>query len=213
MLFFSSIYVFNAGRYGLYTAGTNSGFSNFQIERSAASGIRVDGSNNRFTSGEVIWNGAVHPSEAAVSVFGSRNTLTAIQTEDNYAAGFLDRGSHNTFLGCLSDSNGYEPRNPAASSHTAAGFLIEGTGGVYLGDQVTSYRGRLPDGSYATEWPYKLSSPPESEIDIRYDSTNQPPIPAAVLTSPAACIKSPGPPLILGVCLTAIDSTGKCVCR
>jgi hypothetical protein len=33
MLFFDNFYVFDNGVYGIYTEGTNSGFTNFQIER------------------------------------------------------------------------------------------------------------------------------------------------------------------------------------
>src|SRR5271170_5971793 len=107
-------------------------------------------------------------------------------------------------------------RNPSASSRTASGFIIAGTGGVYIGDKVTSYRTRLPDGNFATEWPYTIKNPNQARIDISYDSTNQPP-PATASTSPevrsaavdhAACIKSAGPPVIIGACSTTVGSSG-----
>jgi hypothetical protein len=161
--------------YGLYTQGTNSGFSNFQIERNGTAGIHIANANNRFTSGEVIWNGATVNTEAAVYVSGARNVLTAIEAEDNYTSGFFDNGSDDEFIGCVSDSNGYVQRNPHKSSLIASGFIIDGTGGIYIGNKVTSYSGRLPDGNFATEWPYKIENTNQSRIDISYDSTNQPP--------------------------------------
>jgi hypothetical protein len=245
-LFFSNFYAFNNGVYGVYTQGTNSGFTNFLIERNGVAGIHIANANNRFTSGEVIWNGArrlrgsrganganglLANGEAAVYVSGGRNIITAVEAEDNYGSGFFDSGSDDEFIGCVSDSNGYARGNADASSRTASGFLISGRGGVYIGDKVTSYRGRLPGGSYTTEWPYTMTDANQSRVDISYDSTNQPPptiAPEAVLAigasasgapeaSPAAghasCIKSPGPPVVIGFCSTAIDSTGSCACN
>jgi hypothetical protein len=246
-LFFSNFYAFNNGVYGVYTQGANSGFTNFLIERSGVAGIHIANANNRFTSGEVIWNGArrlrgsrgvnganganglLANGEAAVYVSGGRNIITAVEAEDNYGSGFFDNGSDDEFIGCVSDSNGYARSNPDASSRAASGFLIGGKGGVYIGDKVTSYRGRLADGNYTTEWPYTMTDPTQSRIDISYDSTNQPPptiAPDAVLAigapgsqeaSPGAghatCIKSSGPPVTIGFCSTAIDSTGSCTCN
>src|SRR6202789_1740274 len=100
MLFFDNIYAFDNGVYGLYTRGTNSGFSNFQIERNGTAGIHVDGSNDRFTSGEVIWNGSKANGEAGVFVAGYRNIIMAVETEDNYTSGFFDEGVNNEFIGC-----------------------------------------------------------------------------------------------------------------
>jgi hypothetical protein len=175
MLFFDNFYVFDNGVYGVYTEGTNSGFTNFQIERNGTAGIHLAGSNVRFTSGEVIWNGGTVSTEAAVYVTGMRNIITAVETEDSYTNGFFDKGSDNVFMGCISDSNGYVQKNADASSRVASGFVIEGSGGVYIGDKVTSYRGRLPDGNFTTEWPYSVDSRDHGKIDITYDSTNKPP--------------------------------------
>jgi Pectate lyase superfamily protein len=175
MLFFDNFYAFENGVYGLYTEGTNSGFTNFQIERNGTAGIHLAGANNRFTSGEVIWNGATVATEAAVYVSGARNIITAVETEDSYTNGFYDKGSDNVFMGCVSDTNGYIQKNPSASSMVASGFVIAGSGSVYIGDKVTSYRGRLPDGNFTTEWPYTLESRDNGKIDITYDSTNKPP--------------------------------------
>lgn len=175
MLFFDNFYSFDNGVYGLYTEGTNSGFTNFQIERNGVAGIHLSGSNNRVTSGEVIWNGATVATEAGVYVSGLRNIITAVETEDNYTNGFFDKGSDNVFVGCVSDSNGYVQKNPSMSSRVASGFVIAGTAGVYVGDKVTSNRGRLPDGNFTTEWPYVISKQGQGSIDISYDSTNRPP--------------------------------------
>jgi hypothetical protein len=175
MLFFDNFYVFDNGVYGLYTEGANSGFSNFQIERNGTAGIHVAGANNRFTSGEVIWNGAIDGTEAAVYLAGARNIITAVETEDSYTNGFFDKGADNVFMGCVSDSNGYVAKKPDASSRVASGFVIAGSESVYIGDKVTSYRGRLPDGNFATEWPYSIESAHPGKIDITYDSTNKPP--------------------------------------
>ena len=219
MLFFDSFYSFDNGVYGLYTEGTNSGFSNFQIERNGAAGIRLAGSNDRLTSGEVIWNGAAVSIEAAVNVTGARNIVTAVETEDNYASGFLDKGWDNVFIGCVSDSNGYVQGNTGASSRVASGFIIDGTGGVYIGNKVTSYRGRLPDGNFTTEWPYVVQNRDQSTIDISYDSTNKPVAASAAstkgfsITGKVACVKSAGPPLVMGTCSTKINSTGSCACN
>jgi hypothetical protein len=224
MLFLDNFYAFNNGVYGVYTNGDNSGFTNFQIERNGAAGIHIDGANNRFTSGEVIWNGASNPTQAAVYVTGQRNLITAVETEDNYTSGFFDSGSDNEFIGCVSDSNGYVPRHPEASSLKASGFVIGGKSGVYLGDKVTSYRGRLPDGNFATEWPYTLAGGNQSRVDISYDSTNEPPAAGAedsagatrgegTTAGHAACIKSAGPPAVMGFCSTAVRSDGACACN
>jgi hypothetical protein len=221
MLFFDNVYAFDNGVYGLYTRGTNSGFSNFQIERNGTAGIHVDGANNRFTSGEVIWNGAKVSTEGGMYVLGARNIVMAVETEDNYASGFFDGGVDNEFIGCTSDSNGYVRNNTSASSRAASGFVIHGTGGVFVGDKVTSYRGRLPDGNFTTEWPYTLGGQQQGTIDITYDSTNKlapTEASASVVTGPssagkAVCVKSPGPPVVLGVCSTKIGSSGSCTCN
>jgi Pectate lyase superfamily protein len=220
MLYFDNFYAFNNGVYGIYTEGTNSGFTNFQIERNGTAGVHIANANNRFTSGEVIWNGGTTQTEAAVYVAGGRNIITAVEAEDNYTSGFFDSGSNNEFIGCVSDSNGYVQRNPSASSLSASGFILDGTGGVYIGDKTTSYRGRLPDGNFTTEWPYTITNPNQARIDISYDSTNKPPATTSTLPqvgSPvaghAACIKSAGPPAEIGFCSTAIDSAGDCTCN
>jgi hypothetical protein len=221
MLFFDNFYAFDNGVYGLYTQGTNSGFSNFQIERNGTAGIHVDGANDRFTSGEVIWNGSKVNTEAGVYVAGARNIIMAVETEDNYSSGFFDKGVDNEFIGCTSDSNGYVQNNTSASSRVASGFVINGTGGVYVGDKVTSYRGRLPDGNFTTEWPYTVGNRHEGTLDISYDSTNKGPvtdasIPLGAGSSPvgrAVCVKSSGPPIALGFCSTKVSSSGSCTCN
>jgi len=220
MLFFDNFYVYHNGVYGIYTEGTNSGFSNFEIEQNGTAGIHVANANNRFNSGEVIWNGWGNDKEAAVYVSGARNIMTAIETEDNYTNGFLDAGTNDEFIGCLSDSDGYVQKNPAASSRKKSGFLIQGTNGVFLGDKVTSYRGRLPDGNFTAEWPYRVENPHQSRIDISYDSTNKPPAVATdgpLMEAPAeghiACVKSAGPPVVMGTCSSAVDSKGACRCN
>jgi hypothetical protein len=221
MLFFDNFYAFDNGVYGLYTQGTNSGFSNFQIERNGTAGIHVDGANDRFTSGEVIWNGTRVNTEAGVYVSGARNIIMAVETEDNYTSGFFDTGVDNEFIGCVSDSNGYAPNDTSASSRVASGFVINGTGGVYVGDKVTSYRGRLPDGNFTTEWPYTVGNRREGRLDISYDSTNKTPVTEAsaslgMASSPggqAVCVKSPGPPFVLGLCSTKVSSSGSCTCN
>jgi Pectate lyase superfamily protein len=221
MLFFDNFYAYDNGVYGLYTQGTNSGFSNFQIERNGTAGIHVDGANDRFTSGEVIWNGARVNTEAGVYVSGARNIVMAVETEDNYTNGFFDRGADNEFIGCTSDSNGYVQNNTNASSRVASGFVINGTGGVYVGDKVTSYRGRLPDGNFTTEWPYTLGNRHEGTLDISYDSTNKAAVTEASTSlgegsaseGRAVCVKSPGPPIVLGFCSTKISSSGSCTCN
>jgi hypothetical protein len=219
MLFFDNFYVFNNGVYGIYTKGTNSGFTNFQIERNGTAGIHIVSANNRFTSGEVIWNGSTVNTEAAVYVSGGRNIITAVEAEDNYTNGFFDNGIDDEFIGCVSDSNGYARGNANASSLIASGFVLEGTGGVYIGDKVTSYRGRLPDGNFPTEWSYVLRNTNQSRIDISSDSTNEPPptvseVPQIGSSAPGhiACVKSVGPPIVLGFCSKVISSTGACAC-
>ena len=223
MLFFDNFYAFNNGVYGVYTQGTNSGFSNFEIERKGAAGIRVANANNRFTSGEVIWNGAERQFGSGCECVGrARNIIMAVQAEDNYTGGFFDNGANDEFIGCVSDSNGYVPKNPQASSRAASGFIVGGTGGVFIGDTVTSYRGPLPDGNFATEWPYTIRNANQSKIDISYDSTNcggASTTPSAVpqvgsaTAGHAACIKSAGPPVVLGSCSTEMDSSGSCTCN
>ena len=221
MLFFDNFYAFNNGVYGLYTQGTNSGFTNFQIERNGTAGIHVDGSNDRFISGEVIWNGSAVNIEAGMYVSGHRNIIMAVETEDNYTNGFVDVGVDDEFIGCVSDSNGYVRNNTSASSRAASGFIIKGSGGVYIGDKVTSYRGRLPDGNFTTEWPYTVDNSHPSTLDISYDSTNRAPstTPGKLLqaepssTGRAVCIKSSGPPVVTGFCSTKLNSSGSCTCN
>lgn len=123
--------------------------------------------------------------------------------------------------GCVSDSNGYVKSNPATSPRAASGFVLKATGRVYVGDKVTSYRGRLPDENFTTEWPYTLKNPNQSTIDICYDSTNKP-APTVASLSPGIrtsalgsvrCIKSPGPPVVIGFCSTKVSSSGSCTCN
>jgi hypothetical protein len=220
MLFFDNFYAYHNGVYGLYTQGTNSSFTNFQIERNGTAGIHVANANNRFTSGEVIWNGERGDTEAGVYVSGSRNVMTAIETEDNYTNGFFDSGTDNIFAACVSDTNGYAKRDTEKSSRAASGFVIDGTGGIYIGNKVTSYRGKLPDGNFATEWPYTIQNPQQSKVEISYDSTNQPPpisLTVPQIETPAAgqatCVKSAGPPVVIGYCSTDVSSSGTCTCN
>ena len=220
-LFLDNIYVFQSGVYGIYDAGTDSIFSNFYTDNSGTAGLYVSGANNKFTTGKVIWSGTRVSTEAAVFVSGMRNTLTAIEAQDNYTSGFSDTGTANQFSACLSDANGYAHAKPDASSRAASGFIISGSGGIYIGDKVTSYRGRLPDGNFPTQWPYLLRSTNQSRIDISYDSTNAPPPAAstvpqtggAPLAGHGACIKSAGPPVVIGYCSTALDASGACACN
>jgi hypothetical protein len=220
MLFFDTFYSYNNGVYGLYTQGTNSGFTNFQIERNGTAGIHIANANNRFTSGEVIWNGSTVSTEAAIYVSGGRNIMTAVEAEDNYTSGFFDNGIDDEFIGCVSDSNGYVRNNVNTSSRVASGFVVDGTGGVYIGDKVTSYRGRLPDGNFTTEWPYLIKNTNQARVDISYDSTNNPPTITSTLpqigssaVGHATCGKSAGPPVTLGFCSTGLSASGSCTCN
>jgi hypothetical protein len=224
MLFFDNFYVYKNRVYGIYTQGTNSGFSNFEIERNGTAGIHIANANNRFISGEVIWNGEGNDTEAAVYVSGGRNIIMAVEAEDNYTSGFFDNGSDDEFIGCVSDSNGYARKSSDKSSRNGSGFIVDGTGGIYIGDKVTSYRGRLPDGNFATEWPYTLLNPSQASLDISSDGANKPPRAATVsATLPPqvgssavghiVCIKSPGPPPAIGFCSTSPNSKGTCACN
>jgi hypothetical protein len=220
MLFFDNFYSFDNGVYGIYAEGTNSGFSNFEIERNGTAGIHVDGANDRFTSGEVIWNGSTISSEAGMYVSGFRNIITAVETENNYTSGFSDSGNDNEFIGCVSDSNGYVQRNTSASSRSASGFVLKGTGGVYVGDKVTSYRGRLPDGNFTTEWPYHRESTP---VDHRHQLRQYKQTGAydcqfiaghAVFCFGQSHLHQVAwPPVAIGFCSTKISSSGSCVCN
>lgn len=174
-LWFDDFYVYNNGVYGIYTQGTDSLFSNFVSEHNGTSGLHVANSNNKFINAKVIWNGFTSNAEGAVFNNASRNIFTDIETQDNYVSGFVDQGSDNQFIGCQADTNGYANTNNNSSSLTASGFVISGTNGVYSGDKVTDYRGRLSDGNFATEWPYTINNTQQSRIDISYDGTNQPP--------------------------------------
>jgi hypothetical protein len=219
-LFVDNIYVFHSGVSGIYDAGTDSIYSNFVADTSGTSGLHITGSNNKYANSKVITSGTKVSTEAAVYVAGVRNTLTSIETQDNYTNGFTDIGIDNQFTACLSDANGYAHANNNASSLVASGFVIEGTGGVYIGDKVTNYRGRLADGNFPTEWPYTIKKPDQSRIDISYDGTNSPPPTVAGVPqvgSPVAghgaCIKSAGPPVVLGYCSTALSAAGTCTCN
>jgi hypothetical protein len=182
-MFFTNFYIFNNGVYGLWTQGTNSHFMNCIIERNGTSGVFITNSNNKLTSCAVIWNGNTDNTQAAVHVAGGRNTITAVDTEDNYTSGFYDSGPDNQFIGDLSDSNGYAHNNANASSLGASGFVITGQHSVFIGCKVTSYRGLLGDGNYTTEWPYTyVGSAVADKVDITFDGVNeQPPIVAADL--------------------------------
>jgi hypothetical protein len=219
-LWFDDFFSYNNGVYGIYTQGTDSLFSNFVSERNGTSGLYVNNSNNKFLNAKVIWNGFRDTSAGAIFANGSRNTFTNIEAQDNYVSGFVDQGSDNQFIGCLADTNGYATGRNNASSLKASGFVISGTNGIYVGDKVTSYRGRLSDGNFATQWPYTITNPQQSRIDISYDGTNQPPPTASgipqvesPLVGYAACIKSAGPPVVIGYCSTSLSSSGACTCN
>lgn len=174
-LWFDDFYVYNNGVYGIYVQGTDDIFSNFVSEHNGTSGLHVANANNKFVNAKIIFNGFTNTTEGAIFVSGSRNILTNIEAQDNYVSGFVDQGADNQFIGCQADTNGYANTNNNSSSLTASGFVISGTNGVYSGDKVTDYRGRLSDGNFATEWPYKITNTQQSRIDISYDGTNQPP--------------------------------------
>lgn len=175
-LWFDDFYVYDNGMYGIYTQGTDSLFSNFVSEHNGVAGLHVANSNNKFINAKIIWNGFVLPkTEAAVVSAASRNIFIGIEAQDNYVSGFLDTGSDNQFIGCQADTNGYADTHNNSSSHQASGFVISGTNGVYSGDKVTDYFGLLPDGSFATQWPYTITNGQQSKIDISFDGTNQPP--------------------------------------
>jgi hypothetical protein len=59
------------------------------------------------------------------------------------------------------------------SSRIASGFVIAGSGSIYIGDKATSCRGRLPDGIFTTEWPYSLESRDHGQIDITLTAINR----------------------------------------
>jgi Pectate lyase superfamily protein len=174
-LWFDDFYVYNNGVYGIFTQGTDSLFSNFVSEHNGTSGVYVSNSNNKFINAKVIWNGFTNTSAGAVFTNADRNIFTDIETQDNYVSGFVDQGSDNQFIGCQADTNGYANTSNNSSSLTASGFVISGTNGVYIGDKVTDYRGKLSDGNFATEWPYTINNTQQSRVDISYDGTNQPP--------------------------------------
>lgn len=175
LLYFDNFYAYNNGVYGIYTGGTDSLFSNFVSEHNGTSGLHVANSNNKFTNAKVIWNGFTSTAEGAVFTIGSRNIFSDIETQDNYVSGFVDQGSDNQFIGCQADTNGYANMSNNSSSLTASGFVISGTNGVYVGDKVTDYLGKLPDGNFATEWPYTINNTQQSRVDISYEGTNLPP--------------------------------------
>jgi hypothetical protein len=174
-LWFDSFWAYNNGVYGIFTQGTDSLFSNFVSEHNGTSGLHVSNANNKFVDAKVIFNGFANATEAAVVAAAPRNIFTSIETQDNYVSGFLDSSSDNQFIGCQADTNGYANTSNNSSSLHASGFVISGTNGVYSGDKVTDYRGRLSDGNFATEWPYTITNTQQSKIDISYDGTNQPP--------------------------------------
>jgi len=219
-LWFDNFFVYNNGVYGIFTQGTDSLFSNFVSERNGTAGLYVTNANNKFVNAKIIWNGFTDSSQAAVVARAPRNIFLAIEAQDNYVSGFLDEASDNQFIACQADTNGYANGRNNSSSRHASGFVISGTNGVYSGDKVTDYRGHLRDGHFATEWPYTITNPQQSKIDITFDGTNQPP--AVAISVPevetptaghAACIQSAGPPVMLGSCTSAIDSTGACTCK
>jgi hypothetical protein len=174
-LWFDDFYVYNNGVYGIFTQATDDIFSNFISEHNGTSGLHVVNSNNKFLNAKVIFNGLTNKTEAAILSGAARNIFTNIEAQDNYVSGFLDQGSDNQFIGCQADTNGYANTSNNTSSLTASGFVISGTNGVYVGDKVTDYRGRLSDGNFATEWPYTLNNLQQSKVDITYDGTNAPP--------------------------------------
>lgn len=174
-LFFDNFYVYNNGQYGIFTQATDDIFTNFVTEHNGTAGIKVINSNNKFSNAKVIWNGYANKTEAAIYSGAFNNVFIDIEAQDNYVSGFFDGGGDNQFIGCMADTNGYTDETLVASSHTASGFVIGGTNSVYSGNKVTDYRGRLADGFYATEWPYTITNPPQSEIGISYDKTNKEP--------------------------------------
>jgi hypothetical protein len=174
-LWFDDFFVYNNGVYGIYIQGTDALFSNFVSEHNGTSGLHVSNSNNKFVNAKIIFNGFNNTTEGAIYTDADRNIFTSIEAQDNYVSAFVDHGADNQFIGCQADTNGYANTSNNTSSQTASGFVIGGTNGVYSGDKVTDYRGRLSDGNFATEWPYTITNLQQSKIDITYDGTNMPP--------------------------------------
>ena len=105
---------------------------------------------------------------------GAETYLATLRRRITMLSGFVDEGWDNR-LRHAQYKNGYANISNNSSSLTASGFVISGTNGVYVGDKVTDYLGKLPDGNFATEWPYTINNTQQSRVDISYEGLNLPP--------------------------------------
>lgn len=174
----SHLFAQGCGNQGFSTIGFDSVYSGLYASGNGKIGIAVLGSNNKVTGAKSIFNGC--PGLGTIAgylVSGYRNTLVACEAQDNYGDGFHDQGIDNQFVACMSDSNGYAPNNTNASSKTASGFVLGGAGGVFSACKITSYRGKLSDGNYATEYPYsEVAGKHQDIIGITGNMTNSGPL-------------------------------------
>jgi hypothetical protein len=117
--------------YGAYIQSTDNEYDTINITGNNKWGLYVTGSNNRFTSSKIIFNGRGAPSagkyygngtdinSAGAYITGKRNTFVNIEAQENYGHGFVFDGASDTDLvGLVSDKNGYTALAPDGTSVT-----------------------------------------------------------------------------------------------
>jgi hypothetical protein len=117
--------------YGAYIQSTDNEYDTINITGNNKWGLYVTGSNNRFTSSKIIFNGRGAPSagkyygngtdlnSAGAYITGKRNTFVNVEAQENYGHGFVFDGAADTDLvGLVSDKNGYTALAPDGTSVT-----------------------------------------------------------------------------------------------
>jgi len=177
-IFFDSFTVYGCKRDGMHNRSSDTLMSNFYIERNERCGLRASGSNNKYTTGKVIWSGVDDPSEGNIRVLGSNQRFVSVEAQDAYTDGWSIGGSNNHFIACTSSRNGYEvdEEGDRISSRVHADFRFRSGANNLRLIACRAYNSAevLKDGNWSAEYPYffdDFNSDVLAEFDVEFDES------------------------------------------
>lgn len=178
--------VYNDG-HGFYNSSTDNLFYSFYAERNGLCGLYNVGANNKFIGVKTIWNGVKNVDSAGTYSIANRCDLIAVESQDNFCNGMIISGDDCVY-DVLIDCNGYSPAGGSnVSSRVSTGLDVRSGARQRIRARITNYKGgRLGDGFYALEYPYKIdseSSFDEFDVTVSNACTNKPPVGAITPSS------------------------------